>query len=224
MGVAVAALVFAGFARTYYLSPWVTPPDRAPEMTAPLHMHALAFSLWILLGAVQPALIARGSRTLHMRLGIGGAVLALLVWVLGNVASIEAIKVGYKGLGDPYAFYAVTFFSMQAFGIIVALGILKRRDADAHKRLMLLSSAAILEAAVGRLPLDIVAQTAPLSFYLGADLVIVAGMIYDRAAHGRIHAVWLWGGGLLVLSQLLRVAIMNTEPWLAFARTMAALV
>lgn len=223
MGIAVAVLVFAGFARSYYLSRWLEAPARTPEITPLLHLHAAAFTLWILLQAVQPALVARGNVALHKKLGISGVVLAFGVWVLGNLASAAAMKVGYKGVGDPYAFYAITFFSMQAFGIIVALGIAKRHDANTHKRLMLLSSAAILEAAVGRLPLEIVAETAPFSFYAGADLVILAGILYDRASRGRVHAVWLWGGGLLLLSQILRVAIMNSEPWLAFARWAAAL-
>ena len=224
MGAAVALVVFAGFSRTYYLSRWLTPPERTPEMTTLLHLHAVAFTLWILLGAVQPALVAGGRVALHRSLGIAGAALALLVWSLGNLASVAAMNVGYKGVGDPHAFYAVTFFSMQAFGIIVALGIWKRHEADAHKRLMLLSSAAILEAAVGRLPLDIVAQAAPLSFYLGADLVILAGMTYDHWTRGRVHSVWLWGGGALVLSQIFRVVIMNSDWWLALARFMARLV
>jgi hypothetical protein len=113
---------------------------------------------------------------------------------------------------------------MQAFGLIVTLGILKRKDADTHKRLMLLSSAAILEAAVGRLPLDFIAQAAPLSFYLGADLVILAGIAFDKLSRGEVHKVWVWGGGALVMSQILRVAIMHSDPWLAFARAVADLV
>ncbi len=223
MGAAVAVTVFAGFARSYYLSHWLAPPERTPEITPLLHVHAAVFTLWILLQVVQPALIAARRAAIHRRLGWFGAATALGVWLLGNLASVEAMEVGYKGVGDPYAFYAITFFSMQAFGIIVALGILKRDRADAHKRLMLLSSAAILEAAVGRLPLQMVVETAPLSFYLGADLIIVAGTIYDSRSRGRVHAVWLWGGGLLVASQILRVAIMNTGPWLAFAHAMADL-
>lgn len=222
MGIAVAFLVFAGFARTYYLSHWLPQPARTPEFTPLLQLHAALFTAWILLGATQPLLIARGKIALHVRIGIAGAALAFFVWILGNIASIEAMKVGYKGVGDPYAFYSVTFFSMQAFGIIVALGIWKRRDAEAHKRLMLLSSAAILEAAIGRLPLDLVVSTAPLSFYLGADLVILAGIIHDRGTRGRIHPVWIWGGGALVASQVLRVAIMHTEAWLSFARWAAS--
>jgi hypothetical protein len=224
MGLFVALVTFTGFARSYYLSHWLTPPERTPELTPLLHVHAIVFTLWILLGVVQPALIAGGRRRAHMILGAAGALLALLVWGLGNLASIEAMKVGYRGLGDPYAFYAITFFSMQAFAIVVGLGILWRSDADRHKRLMLLSSAAILEAAVGRLPLEIVASTAPLSFYLGADLIILAGIVYDKAKRGHVHPVWIWGGGTLVASQVLRVAIMNTEPWLAFAHFMARLV
>ena len=223
MGLLVAVTVFAGYARSYYLSDWLTPPARTPEITPLLHLHAALFSLWILLGVVQPALVASGRVGLHRLLGLAGAALALLVWLLGNFAAVAAIESGSAGVGDPYAFYAITFFSIQAFAIIVALGVWKRADADAHKRLMLLSSAAILEAAVGRLPLQLVVETAPLSFYLGADLIIVAGAAYDLANRGRVHGVWLWGGGALVASQLLRVAIMDTAPWLAFARTMAAL-
>jgi hypothetical protein len=208
MGAAVAVTVFAGFARSYYLSHWLTPPARTPEITPLLHLHATVFTLWILLQVVQPALIASGRAAVHRGLGWFGVALALGVWLLGNLASIEAMKAGYKGLGNPYAFYAITFFSMQAFGIIIALGIIRRNEADAHKRLMLLSSASILD-------------TAPLSFYLGADLIILAGILYDWRSRGRVHGVWLWGGGALIASQALRVAIMNTEPWLAFAHALA---
>lgn len=223
MGVFVALVVFAGFARTYYLGAWLEAPARTPALTPLLHLHALAFSAWILLGVVQPALIANGRPTLHRRLGMIGAGLAFAIWLLGNVAAVEAIDVGYKGVGDPYAFYAVTFFSIQGFGLIVLLGILLRGRPEAHKRLMLLSSAAILEAAIGRLPLDLIVATAPLSFYAGANLILVAGIGYDIASRSRVHPVWLWGGGLLVASQALRLAIMDTAPWLGFARWAAAL-
>lgn len=223
MGLAIALLVFAGYAQSYYLTHWVHPPARAPEMTPWLHVHAISFTVWILLGIVQPALVASDRVEAHKRLGYAAAGLALLIWALGNIVAIQAIHVGYKGLGDPYAFYSITFFSIQAFALIVTLGLWKRHDHEAHKRLMLLSNAAILEAAVGRLPLEIVVRTAPWSFYLGADLVILAGIAHDKATRGEVHPVWTWGGGLLVLSQLFRLAIMHTAPWLAFAHMMATL-
>lgn len=223
MGGAVALIAFAGFARTYYLSHWVEAPARMPRMTLLLHIHAIAFTAWILLGAIQPALVAGRKLALHRSLGWFGAATAASVWLLGNLAAIEAIEHGSAGVGDPYAFYAITFFSMQMFGPIVLLAILLRRDAESHKRLMLLSSAAILEAAVGRLPLDIVAATAPVSFYLGPDLIIVAGIAYDWRCRGEVHKVWIWGGGVLVASQLLRVAVMHSPAWLAFAHAVAGI-
>ena len=202
MSVFVALTIFAGFARTYYLSHWLAPPARTPELTPLLHAHALVFTLWVCLLVVQPA----------------------LVWALGNLAAVKAIHAGFARVGDPYAFYAITFFSIQAFGIIVALSVLWREYPETHKRLMLLSSAAILEAAVGRLPVGIVAEAAPLSFYVGSDLVIVAGVAYDLVSRGAVHPVWIWGGGALIASQLFRVAVMDTAPWLAFAHWAASLV
>ena len=223
MSLAIAATVFAGFARTYYLSHWFAPPARMPPMTPLLHLHAFFFTIWIAITVIQPALIARDNRQLHRRLGWVAAAVGLAVWVLGNFVSVQAMRNGYRTVGDPYAFYAVTFFSMQAFAIIVVLAIVKRRDADTHKRLMLLSSAAILEAAFGRIPLQIVEQAAPLSFYAGSELIILAGLLYDRAARGRVHPVWIWGGGALVASQLLRLAVMETGPWMAFAHAVSAI-
>src|SRR3546814_16044391 len=79
-----AVIVFAGFARSYYLSHWLTPPARTPEITPLLHMHALVFTLWTCLIVVQPLLIAKGAIGIHRRLGIAGAGLAVLVWMFGN--------------------------------------------------------------------------------------------------------------------------------------------
>src|SRR3546814_21146702 len=89
-----AVIVFAGFARSYYLSHWLTPPARTPEITPLLHMHALVFTLWTCLIVVQPLLIAKGAIGIHRRLGIAGAGLAVQVWLFGNLAAAEALQAG----------------------------------------------------------------------------------------------------------------------------------
>jgi hypothetical protein len=221
VSLAVALVVFAGFARTYYLGPLFDPPARMPPMTMWIHVHAAAFTLWIFITVAQPALVASGNRALHRRLGMFAAGVGAAVWLLANIVSAQAMNIGYRGMGDPFAFYAITFFSIQAFGIILILAIARRGDPQAHKRLMLLSSAAILEAAFGRIPLHLIELGAPLSFYLGSELIILAGILHDRATRGRVHSVWIWGGGALVASQLLRLVIMQTGPWLAFAHAVA---
>lgn len=225
MGLVVVLITFLGFAPTYYLEGQLPRPTRAPDPSTGLAVHAALFTGWIAFQLSQPWLIATRRVGLHRRLGWLGAGLGLGVWVTGNLVSAQAMNGGYREMGDPYAFYAVTFFSIQAFAVIVALGILWRRHGEAHKRLMLLSNAAILEAAIGRLPfLHIDAATAPFYFYLGADFIILAGAAFDLATRGRIHRVWWLGGGLLALSQVARVGIMHTEPWLQFARGVAGLI
>ena len=223
MGVLLALVTFTGFFQSYYLNAWLETPQGMRKLDPLLHLHGAVFTGWILLGIVQPALIARGDRALHRKLGWIGVALAIAMIVVGNMAGIAAMNVGFVGLGDPHAFYAIIFWAMLTFAVIVGLAVHWRNRAETHKRLMLLSYTQIVEAAVARLPVPGMLEGAPFTFFLGADLVIVAGVAYDLVSRGRVHKVWIWGGGLVVASQLFRVLIANTEPWLAFARTLAGL-
>jgi drug/metabolite transporter superfamily protein YnfA len=51
----------------------------------------------------------------------------------------------------------------------------------------------------------------------GTCLFVVACLIYDRAAHGRVHPAFLWGGLFVMLSLPLRAAIGHTDAWVTFA-------
>jgi hypothetical protein len=223
MGVVLALVTFAGFAQSYFLNYWFGTPPGMRKLDPLLHVHGAVFTSWILLGIAQPALIARGNRDLHRKLGWAGVALAAVMVAVGNLAGIAAMNVGFFGLGDPHAFYAIIFWSMLTFAIIVAFAVRWRNRAETHKRLMLLSYTQIVEAAVARLPIPGMLEGAPFTFFLGADLIIVAGAAYDLVSRGRVHKVWIWGGGLVVASQLLRVAVAQTEPWLDFARALAGL-
>jgi hypothetical protein len=223
MGVLVALIVVTGFARSYYLNPWIATPEGMRRLDGLLHLHGAVFTAWVLLGIVQPALIANRKRRLHRRLGYAGAGLAVLMVILGNVAAVAAMHGGFIGMGDPFAFYIVPFFAIWSFALCVALAVLWRDRAETHKRLMLLASTPLIEAAIARLPFDAINAGAPFTYLLGSDVVIAAGIAYDLVSRGRVHKVWLWGGGLMVASQFLRLAVAQTEPWLAFARMMAGL-
>jgi len=223
MGVAIALTTFAGFARSYYLGPWFETPRGTPEVGLLLHVHGAVFTAWIALHVVQPALIANRNPRLHRKIGYFGAAVALLMVILGNVAAVAAMHGGFIGMGDPYAFYAIPFFAINTFALIVALAIYWRNRAETHKRLILLSATQIVEAAVARIPLDAITSGAPFSFMIVPDLIIVAGAGYDLISRGKVHTVWIWGGGLVIASQALRLWIAQTEPWLGFARTMAGL-
>lgn len=223
MSLLVLLLSVAGFARSYYLAPWFDAPPGTPEITMLLHVHGAAATAWLALMVVQPVLIAGKNRKLHRRLGWFGLAVAVAVVLLGNLAAIAAIHVGFIGLGDPYIFYAVPFFAINSFAVVAFFGFLWRERSETHKRLMLLANVGLINAAVARLPLALVQGGAPFTFTFLPDVIILAGMLYDWTTRGRVHRVWIWGGLLMVASQALMFPIMGSAAWHGFAEAMAGL-
>lgn len=219
----LAVLTFAGFARSFYLARWMEQSPLTPDVGPLLVVHGLFFTAWMALLVVQPVLIANRRRELHRRLGWLGAALAVAMVVFGNLASVAAMHGGFKGLGDPHVFYAVPFFAIQGFAILVALAVLWRERAETHKRLMLLAAIIIVEAAFARIELAPIAAGAPFTFFLGGDLLILVGMAYDRLSRGRVHKVWIWGGAFVLATQIGKVFLSQTGPWIAFAKDVARL-
>jgi hypothetical protein len=221
MSLFILLLSVAGFARSYYLAPWFETPQGTPEITLLLHVHGAAATAWLVLMVVQPLLIAGKNRRLHRKLGWFGLAVAVAVVVLGNLAAIAAIHVGFIGLGDPHVFYAVPFFAINSFAVAAFFGFLWRERAETHKRLMLLANVGLINAAVARLPLALVQGGAPFTFTFLPDLVILAGILYDWRTRGRVHRVWIWGGLAMVAAQILMFPVMGSGAWMAFAQTMA---
>lgn len=223
MAIAMTAVVVAGFGPTFYFRPFVDAPVTLSGTTtlSPLTVvHGLVFTAWVVLFPLQTTLIASRRVALHRRLGIGGAVLASLMVVIGVRTAIAAAARGSAPPGmDPLAFLIVPIVDMVAFAGFVTAAIWLRGRKDAHKRLMLLAYASIITAATGRLGTAL--GTGPL-VALGLPLTFVlAGAIYDVVSRGRVHPAYVWGGALLALSVPGRLALSGTDAWQAFA---AALV
>jgi hypothetical protein len=110
---------------------------------------------------------------------------------------------------------------MMVFLILVTAALALRRQPEIHKRLMLLATISILDAAVARWPLAIMAN-GPIAFFPITDLYIAPGVIFDLWSRGRVNPAYLWGGLLIVGSQVLRLAVWHTAGWIAFARMLAS--
>lgn len=217
---AMAALailtVFVGFARTYYLAPLFA----APPLRALVHLHGLLMTSWLVLFLVQVSLISIGRVAIHRRVGIAGAILAAVLFVVGYVTAITAARHGVTPPGGPppLAFLAVPLGTLSAFGVLAALGISFRRRPEIHKRLMLLAVIATLAPAFARM--HFLGGGGPPLAIGGTTLYVLLCMGYDRWAHARIHPVFLWGGVLLILSLPLRFALTRSDGWMAVAEWM----
>jgi hypothetical protein len=214
MSVVVAATVFVGFARSYFLKSYFGSPPLIPL----LHLHGAVFTSWIVLLVTQTTLVAANRTDLHRRLGILGACIAVTVFVVGTMTAIIRAKHGAAPAGgpDPLVFLAIPIFDMLVFSTLVGAGFYFRRRPDVHKRLMVLATIAILAAAVARLPFGIL-KAGPPAFFALTDILIVVCLVYDLIARRRIHRATAWGALIIIASQPLRMMIAGTTAWMAFA-------
>lgn len=215
--VAMAAVVFAGFARTFFLRAWF--PD-VPAPTEPIFVvHGAVFAAWMILLVVQTSLIATGRASVHRGLGVVGALLAVAIVVLGVMGALVAARRpgGFMDVPlPPLQFLIVPLTDMTLFGTFAALAVVWRRHAQTHKRLMLIATVSMLTAAFVRVPMAPLQGNVILAFVL-ADVFIVMLLMWDLARRGRPHPVTLWAGGITIVSQPLKLALAGTPAWLAIS-------
>ena len=204
--IAAAAAIVYGFARSWFFRPFL-PPQRHPALLTPLiAFHGLVFSAWLVFAIAQPLLIGRGQYKLHRSLGYVGAGLAALMVVLMPLTAVLSMRAGDMGdFDDSGQFLAINFALAVEFAVIIALAIGYRNRAETHKRLILLSFVALLPPALARWPTVI---GIPL---FTCDLLIVAGMVYDRVVHKRIHAVWKWSLPVMLVAGVLPI-VLGLQP------------
>ena len=104
---------------------------------------------------------------------------------------------------------------MMVFAILVTAGIALRRQAETHKRLMLLATTTLLTAAVARIAAPL--NGGPLIFFGLTDLFVAAVIGYDLLSRRQVHPATIFGGLLIVVFKPLLMIAAFTPPWFAFA-------
>jgi len=213
MAIVILAIVFVGFMRTFYLASHFGRPALDPLRV----VHGTAFTSWVLLFAVQTSLIAAGRRNLHRKFGYAGAVLAALMVPLGLALAISSARAGHSAPGiPPLRFLIIPVFDMLVFAPLVAAAVWFRNQSALHKRLMLIATVSLVPAAMARVTGTPGAGGPPVFFGL-PDLLLLAGVIYDRRTLGRVHPAYSWGASFVVASQVVRLGLMQSPLWLAVA-------
>jgi len=221
--VAMLVTVFVGFARSFFLRP-LFPAWPAPAEPV-FYVHGVVFTAWFLLLVAQAQLVKAGRTDLHRRFGGAGVVLAASMMILGVLGALLAASrpTGFVGVPvPPLQFLIVPIVDMVAFAAFFTTAVMKRRDAQSHKRWMLLASISLLTAAIARWPG--VLEYGPVAFFAVTDLFVLALAAWDFKSRGKLHPATLVGGLLLIVSQPLRLALSGTPAWLAFATWATRLV
>ena len=167
----------------------------------------------------QTSLIAARRTDIHRKLGWVGAAIALSLVVIGPLVAIQAVKRGAVPPGlTPQQFFVLPMTDVVLLAGFVAAAIIQRKTAQTHKRLIILATLAILDAATARLPGMLAAG--PLAFFGIVDLFLVAAVVYDLITARKVHPVWIWGGLIIVASQPLRLLLSGTPVWASFVHLM----
>jgi hypothetical protein len=216
MIVVLWATVLFGFAKTYFMAGMV----RAPLPNRLIHIHGAAFTLWMVLLFVQTGLIAVRKVSWHRTLGLFGFGLALAMVGLGLFAATDALRRGSAPLGlTAKTFYMIPISDMLVFSVLVFFAYRARRQPANHKRLILIATIGIMDAAVGRWPVAFL-QANPKAQDLVPFAFLLAVMIFDLISQRKILKNTLWASLFVVAVHLTRVPIAFTPAWQAFATRM----
>ena len=214
MSAALIVFVFLGFAPTYYLR-----PVSAGPIPAYLHVHGAAMTAWFLLLFVQTALIATRRRAVHRRLGLAGAVVAVVVVLLNPLVvvwSVPHLMADNNSTQLTALIVVADLLLVAVFAVLVGLAIGWRRYPETHSRMLVLASLAVSGPALGRLSLNL-ADT-PLPGVIALMLLPLLVVAHDRVLMKWVHPVTAWGAAAIAGSTVLSIAISNTAAGAAMVR------
>jgi len=218
----VPVIVLAGFARTYYLKGFFGNP---PVPSLLVHVHGLVMTAWVALFVTQVSLVATGRTRTHQRLGVFGAILALLIVIVGVLTGIAGAARGSTPGPPPLQFLVVPLGDMLVFAVLVGSALYFRRSRlDVHKRLMLLAAVNLLAPAIARIPLHFIATGGALAFFGLTDLCLLACVGFDTIRNRRLHPAFLWGTLFIIAFQPLRLMLAATDVWLRVATALVGLM
>jgi hypothetical protein len=216
MALLLLATVLLGFAKSYFLAGLL----RAPLPNKLIHVHAVCFSCWILLLIAQATFISANRFNLHRQFGLFGFGLACGMVVVGVMAATDSMtRIQMVGPVDMRTFYAVPMFDVIVFAVLIFCAYRWRHDPATHKRLILIASITIVDAATGRDPLTKITQLHYLNnVFTQLYTLLIAG--FDLWYLKRIHRATVMAGLLSIVMLLVAIPVGSTRPWMAFANWM----
>jgi len=218
MAIFMIVMVLAGFAPSFYFRGLVHFPRPNPTFTPLVLLHGVVFSAWMILFLTQTRLVAAGRRDLHMQLGRWGMILAIAMVPLMIATTIgQVARANQPPNFTPLGWMAIPAFVVPVFIALVWGGWSHRRDAQAHKRLMLGAALMMMDPAIGRLP---IVPPTELGMHIGSFiswLPFLALFVWDWRTIGRFHWATLYGAGLLALAMILRGFALTSPAWESFA-------
>jgi hypothetical protein len=186
-----------------------------------VHLHAAVMVSWTLLLALQAMLSLVGRMDLHRRAGLASLVIAPAVLLM--LITVTIVRQN-DAAGTPAAPIVNNILFLQLRSILLfptffvwALAT-RRTDPQTHKRMILLATLMLLDAAIARmgwLPFN----TFPndyLAVHVYLLLLLVPALLYDLLTLGRIHRAWIAGLALVLPWVIATQFVWGSDWWRSF--------
>jgi hypothetical protein len=210
MAMLLCVVVYVGFSPTYFGAGMLRAPLPAPI----LHVHGAVFTLWMVIYMVQAALISARRVSWHRSLGVIAFCLPPVMAVLGLIAALDALHRGVKiGNLDAAESLSIPLLGIAAFSVVIYASWRARRRPDAHKRLILLATIGLADAALGRFPWNRMGMSPAAGAVAGLGILILLVIAYDLVSLRRLHRSTLWAAPLIFVVGAFAVPIGMTPAW-----------
>jgi hypothetical protein len=169
-----------------------------PSPPLVVHLHAAVMASWVSLLAVQATLSLVGRIDLHRKSGAASLVVAPLVLIMLIAITIVRQNAAAGTPAGPIVnnILLVQIRAIVLFPIFFVWALRTRRtDPEMHRRMMLLATLMLLDAAIARmtwLPYNEFPKHY-LAVHLYLLLLLVPALLHDLIRRGRIHRAWVWG-------------------------------
>jgi len=186
-----------------------------------VHLHAAVMASWVLLLATQATLALTGRMDLHRRWGLASLVVAPLVLTMLIAVTVVRQNDAAGTPGGPIV-NNILFLQIRSILLFPTFFVwalrTRRTDPQMHKRMMLLATLMLLDAAIARmnwLPYNVFPRHY-LAVHLYLLLLLVPALLHDLLREGRIHRAWVWGLALVVPWVVATEFVWDSHWWRAF--------
>jgi hypothetical protein len=220
MAIAACAIIFVGFAPSFYLKPLITAP--VPPLSLLTIVHGVVFTLWMALFITQAFLIHTARPAVHRQLGMMGVLLFGIMVTLGYWTGITAGRLGHAppGAPPPLVFMALPLIGITGSLVLVAMALWNRRYSDWHKRLMLATMFSLTGPGTGRILIASGVGAQPHVALAVADVLLLIAMGYDYLNARRVHLAYWYALAVLIVVQILVAWAFASPTWLIIAKAL----
>jgi hypothetical protein len=190
-----------------------------PPPSTVLHVHAVVFTIWMMLLTAQILLVLGDRVAIHRKLGVFAVGWACLMAILGPWAALEwqVLKL-HTPRSNPW-FLSLNIVDIAGFLILLAWGISLRKNPAAHRRIMILATVSLADPGFARLALlfgpSPHSAVAWFFFTFNGNILLIALMAAWDAWRGRLMRSFVIGAAGLLAAEVAAAALYFWPPWRA---------